>query len=502
MRHAATSINQQTQFVIPKHILPKDQTAYCLSVIDRYRKELNPLRGTIADAVKWKEYWRKKAKELEEKNTTLKKERDELKEEIERITKTNNRYRASLFEHGNFKDPQSSKKNKGGQQGHADTNRERHESPDTYEKKRIYAATCGKCHKKLTRVNATQDKLLMDIIIHPEIIKQILQSERQWCGRCKKEVVAKDERSLPFTEYGINTFMTVILLRFKCKASLANTATVVSVMGLPISSSAVSNILKQAKCHLNDKYEDLRQAVRDGDIMYNDETGWMIRGERAWMWIMTTNDIAIYHASESRGKGNAEELYGNSQAYSMHDGYAGYTNAIPEDKHLYCWAHILRYAHEETHDYSEDHSATLFREDLVNCYQLPEEVTKQELEDKVKEAITKLIKQQTTDTTIIKIQNRLKTQKDGLIRALLLTPCGTNNISERDLRDMAITRQISYGSDTFEGMQTTAILGSIVKTIEKQKEKGQFIPTMKTYLHQGIQKNYPQYSHQPFYDSS
>jgi hypothetical protein len=205
---------------------------------------------------------------------------------------------------------------------------------------------------------------------------------------------------------------------------------------------------------------------------------------------------------ESRGKGNAKELYGTSDAYSMHDGYAGYTNTIPKDKHLYCWAHILRYAHEETHKLAQDHQATLFKDELVACYHCKEQYTGKELKQTLRTKLDRLINLKTNHTSILNIQKRLQTQKDGLVQALLITPDGTNNHSEQELRGMAIARRISYGSDMFSGMQTTAIMASIVQTIGKQQDKDQFIPTLRTYLQQGIQKAYPQYSHTSYYDTS
>ena len=102
----------------------------------------------------------------------LKKARSEinkLKKEIERITKTKNRYQVSLFDHGNFKhqDQAQEKKPKGGQKGHTDTNRENQAefSLDQFEKRRIYATECGKCHSQLKRVSSTKQKMLLDIII-------------------------------------------------------------------------------------------------------------------------------------------------------------------------------------------------------------------------------------------------------------------------------------------------------------------------------------------------
>lgn len=300
-------------------------------------------------------------KKLKQENGKLKKEKEKLKEEIEKLTKTNNRYQVHLFDHGNFKSPdlKRSKKAKGGQVGHGNTNRDNLRNYLSFPRQRIYTKNCGECGENLSRANGLKEKVLIDVVINTETIQMIVQSERQWCKKCHKEVRANHSQSLPFSEYGINTFMIVCYLRFKGKQSFLTIATTLnSLFGLSISKSGVGTLLAQAKGYLKDKYEELKRIIRSGEIMYNDETGWRVRGKSAWMWIMTTPDktqtdgsveagITVYVAAESRGKGIMEEMYGNSQSYSMHDGYAGYTNTVPKDKQLYCWAHVLRFVHEE-----------------------------------------------------------------------------------------------------------------------------------------------------------
>ena len=158
---------------------------------------------------------KKEIRKLKQERRRLEQERNRLEKELEKLTKTTNRYRASLFDHGNFQSPtEKEKKSKGGQPGHADTNREHTEDPQTYGRKRIFASHCFDCGHRLHRVTATQQKILIDIVLSPQVVKLIMESERQWCGTCKKEISARDERSLPFTEYGINTFMMALLLRY------------------------------------------------------------------------------------------------------------------------------------------------------------------------------------------------------------------------------------------------------------------------------------------------
>lgn len=58
--------------------------------------------------------------------------------------------------------------------------------------------------------------------------------------------------------------------------------------------------------YLGSKYEQLKQAVRNGEVIYMDETGWLVKGEKAWMWIMANEETTVYVPAESRGKGIAE----------------------------------------------------------------------------------------------------------------------------------------------------------------------------------------------------
>lgn len=458
-------------------------------------------------------------KRLRRENTDLKRKRDKverekekLREEIEKLTKTNSRYRVALFDHGNFKHPTGNgKRAKGGQPGHANTNNDNKRDYASFPRLRVHTNTCGGCNRELSRVSSIKEKVLLDIEIAPTPLQVVIQSERQWCRTCQKEVRAQHPQSLPFTEYGINTFMVIMYLRCKGKQSVRSiAATVGSLFGLSIGKSGVDTLLRQAKEYLRGQYEALKQAIRDGEIMYTDETGWYVRGNPAWMWIMASPDkkhaggtiatgITVYVAAESRGKGIFEEMYGNSQAISMHDGYAAYEAITGKNHTAYCWAHVIRFAYEETVKLPFDHNACIIRERLVALYQTIRahpQWTHAKKEAVMRAAVASILAMKDNNQTVEKLQHRIRTQKTGLIRALMITEDGTNNLAEREFRGLAISRNISYGSDTYSGMEKTAILASIVQTIDRDKTK-HFLPTLKTQLHKGIQAKYPQYKHIP-----
>ncbi len=508
--------NSAQSFHIPNSVPVKQQLPFCLSVIERQRDELLPLRKKVVACQQYhdplidqlKEWKDKYQKEKQEKEKALKevekliKEKEQLQQEIEKLTKSQNRYQVALFDHGNFKNPDNKNtKPNGGQKGHIDTNKDSKRNYKSFARKRLFVACCGNCGRILPRVNSVKEKTLIDIQINTQLIQVILESERQWCQNCHKEVTARFPQSLPFTEYGMNTFMMILLMRFKSHQSIEKISTVLSLgFGLTISPSAIISLLRQAKVYLSDKYEKLKQAIRDGTVMYNDETGWSVHGQKAWMWIMTNEDTTVYVAAESRGKGIFKDMYGNSKATSMHDGYAGYEPITGEDKSAYCWTHVLRFAYEET--VIEKKPTTLacqIRDRLVILYQsirTHPQWLKEKKETILRSELDAIIAIQSDNETVNNILHRVKAQKEGLILALLITPDGTNNLAERELRPIAISRTISFGSATYKGMETTAILGSIVQTISRNKDQP-FLPTLQSYLFTGIQEKYSQYKHPP-----
>lgn len=483
------------------------------------RKELRPLRQQeqihCTQIKKWREkaeYWKEKYKSQKDEikdalkeMEKLRREQEKLKKQIEKLTKTKSRYQVSLFDHGNFKSKEhgKNKKTKGGQIGHTDTNRENQTSFDLsqFDKKRVYAPECGSCHQELGRVSSTRQKLLLDIVINPQVLKLIVESERQWCKVCQKEVNSKHPQSLPFSEYGLNTFMLVMILRCKAHCSMATTAKVIEIgFGLILSTSDVSNILKQSARYLGLKYEELKQAVRSGSIIYADETGWQVKGKGAWMWIMANEDTTVYVPAESRGKGIAEELYGNSQCFCLTDGYRSYLHTIPKDKHLYCWAHLLRFSYEETVNSKPNSQAVNLRDELVRIYHIKfdhPEYTSTQLKLTLEEELDTLLNLKSEEQSFVNIQNRLKEQKEGLILSLLVTKSGTNNLAERELRPMVLNRKVSYGSNTYKGMESSAIIGSIIQTFTKDK-KIEMFSKLKDAIHQGVKDKYWQYNHISF----
>jgi transposase len=492
-------------FRLPIALKSTETIPFLVRVIEKYRSELpnlrlansllkNQQRRTEEKANFWQEQYQselERNQRLEQEKGLLEHELEKLKQEINRLTITKERYRVAIFDHGNFTPAFTTGKKKGGQRGHLDTNREHQEDLSLYSHQHLSLTHCLTCGSPLKRVQATTTKTLIDIILNPQVVKLIIESERQWCSHCHRPVKARATESLPFTEYGLNTFMLILLLRCRCLLSLTKIAQVLELgFGLTVAPSSLVNLLTQAKKYLGPRYQELKRLIRAGDLMYNDETGWQVKGKNAWMWLMANDQATIYLAAESRGSGIAQELYGDSQAYSMHDGLLSYAKVIPKEKNLYCWSHLLRFAFEETINKSKNHVSVKIRDQLVATYHLGRDPNYQAdlsaLEERVRQQLTLISHLKATDPTTLKIQERVEHQLDGLVRSLVISPNGTNNLAEQELRPLALARKNSFGSNTFRGMDTTATLMSVVQTISRTQPSRNFFPALATTLREGF----------------
>ena len=56
--------------------------------------------------------------------------------------------------------------------------------------------------------------------------------------------------------------------------------------------------------------EEAREHVRQSDFAHLDETGWMERLRKAWMWTAVAGLVAVFTIAKSRGSVVAREILG------------------------------------------------------------------------------------------------------------------------------------------------------------------------------------------------
>lgn len=90
-------------------------------------------------------------------------------------------------------------------------------------------------------------------------------------------------------------------------------------------------------------YEEIRQRIRNAHVVYIDETGHYVDGEKHWLWVFTTETETFIIIRKRRSERVLEEVLGKDFAgFIGCDGWRSYptfTHKIQRD-----WAHLLREA--------------------------------------------------------------------------------------------------------------------------------------------------------------
>ena len=449
----------------------------------------------------------KENKELKEKCNRLKKEMRELERRSDELRRQRDRYRDMVFKPNNKPENQKDereeskivepKRKRGGQKGHKGYGRKRPNKVD--EVKRVYLEKCPICENKLKRTEEINPHTIEDIpspeILKPRVIRY--ETEKQWCSNCKKKVKAIPEGVIPGSQFGINLILYVMLQKYGAKSSWDSIIfDLITLFGIKVSKAGLVGMLHRTRKWLGVEYEQILEEIRGSPVKHADETGWRVNGENHWLWGFFTKRGAYYSIEESRGKGVAEKHLEGSHEEDVlvRDDYAGYKKL--KLKHQSCWPHLLRKSHEAANDVKASEEVKEMHKNLKKIfYELStiidepyEEIRRKEAHDRFKKKIDEIVASKYRDKETKKIQTRINNQTTNLITALLYDGVPlTNNLAERSLRPMVVTRKISGGSRSWEGAKTHAVNMSIFQTIRMQQQP--LLATLKHYLLSALPKD-------------
>lgn len=451
---------------------------------------------------------------LLEENKRIKKENEKLKEEnnklqikIEKIERSRDKYKSLLFKKNSKSLKVSSpldaeakrqliltKNKRGARFGHEAYFRDVVSDLEIDKISRVFFSKCPDCDHRLKRTNSTNNHVVEDIPL--EKVKTTVtcfETERQWCNHCHKEVCANPKFVIPRSRFGINTLIYILVLRYSIGLTINKIRKILfDTYKIDISNGGIIKQLNLAKKYLKDDYNKILDHVRTSPIKHADETGWRINGINTWVWGFLTKDDIYLTIEESRGKGVPEEkLKGSSiDDVLVRDDYGGYKN-LPM-VHQSCWAHLLKEARFETESKTATKEMFVLQQKLKEIFsklktetENPYDKNKRDtLYKQMETEINDIINTNYTHSNVKRIQTRIKHQNTNLLTALKYQGVPlTNNLAERSLRPLVITRKLTGGSRSHNGAQTHAINLSIIQTIQTQNKP--LIPTLKQYLYLG-----------------
>jgi hypothetical protein len=344
---------------------------------------------------------------------------------------------------------------------------------------------CGDKLKKMTTVKFYEE----DIILPNETqkLKEVIryQVEKGWCSKCRKwhSAIKIPPKKVII---GKNVKLYICYLNILMRLSFEQTQNILrDTFHFKISDGEIGNILDGMSQKWKTEYERIKERLRKGKGVHLDETTW----GKMWLWGMTsvnTEDI-LYLVSKTRGKGNAEELLGNTfKTVRVSDAYAAYKNL--KGICQLCWAHPFRYLR------TLKNTKTLKKYIKNHCkraYETFSEIYK-ELQTYLDEAFDEARRKQQKEKLKEKLDNFCKTNKKDPkkladIKKLLMErmeeyltcmdyegiPCD-NNKAERILRHFVIKRKISFGNKSEKGAKAFEINASVLMTYWKKFQNNFF----------------------------
>jgi transposase len=429
---------------------------------------------------------------LRKENIVLKKEKQKLEEELEKVKRERDSYKGLVFKEKRVCSNPSSHKNsgkkRGGQIGHTGISRKKPEVVDHH----IHAhlTNCPHCGNPLETTASVATHTVVDVP-HWSLMKQIATEytiERQWCRNCHKEVRAVPFGVIPHSRLGVNLFTMVMVWHYRMRLPFNKIAENLTIFyGIAVSEGALVLMLERAKEWLGEQYDKLVDRIRAAPVKHADETSWPVGPDNWWAWVFTTKKETVYTIEETRGGGVAKNMLATAIGILVRDDYAAY--AALSLLQQSCWAHLLRKSHEAAKREEAPDEVKKLHKKLTDLFLLLSEDCLQPFDKKQREELhrwytddlEKIMATEYTATDAKRIQTRIRNQGTNLLTALLFPDVPlTNNLAERAVMPLVITRKISRGSKTPNGAKTHAVNMSIVETIHKQKLP--LLDTLRSYL--------------------
>ena len=214
----------------------------------------------------------------------------------------------------------------------------------------VKADRCPDCGAELGAPFRIESKIIEEIPEPQPIMVTEYKIAHYRCPCCLKEVVGKDANCPHEGKFGNNTIAQVTLLKYedrlphrKIRAALKRQH------GLEISPATILDLTRRAADAVRSEYDAILNKIRDAPILYVDETGVHVQGEKHWIWTFTTPFETFIVIRKSRGtKVLIEVLTRRFKGIIVCDGWKPYVRFTKRLQR--CWAHLLR----ESKDLSED----------------------------------------------------------------------------------------------------------------------------------------------------
>lgn len=360
----------------------------------------------------------------------------------------------------------------GRSEGHEGTTRP---PPEPEETIRVDQGYCPDCEQILSNPENYVSQTVIDVPlpVPTTVVKYELGKHHCSCGN---EVVAEHPDCPKKGRFGPNIMAQTALSRFHQRLPNRKQAELFDwELDHPVSHRTIYNLTKRVADRLRPAYNDIKEKIRESNVVYCDETGFPVDGEQHWAWTFVTDDEVLFWVDESRGSGVLEDVLGEEFAEDSTlscDGWSAYSSY--HTKLQRCWAHLLREAeyvaerYEEAERLSEELHA--LHDDLTTFVEGDPSASARE--QKRAEASLHLEGLIREDYEVREVQQLIKKISNGLGHWLtFVTEPGvdsTNNRAERALREQVVLRKMFRTLRSAEGVQIHETITTMLATWKRR----------------------------------
>lgn len=373
-------------------------------------------------------------------------------------------------------------RSRGGQAGHPPHRRPRLPADETIALK---PSSCRGCGQALG--GSDPEPLWHQVVELPVVKPQVVeyQLHRLTCPGCGVRTCATLPPGVPRGGQGprLQAFAALLVGAYRLSKRLV-AALLKDAFNIGVCPGTLCKMEHQTNAALEGVVTPLREHVRNGPANM-DETGWRENRQRAWLWVVVSASVTLFHIARSRGSAVARALLGPGFHWVLtSDRFSAYTWLALRRRQL-CWAHLKR-DFQGMVDRGGDggdgdggpigEALLTFTEDVFHWWQRIRDGTLKRstlrtyidqqrpwLRDLLtRGAACRCAKTAAVCRELLKLEPALWafTRHEGI------EP--TNNAAERALRHAVIWRKTSYGTDSEAGSRFVANVMSVVATCRQQ----------------------------------
>ena len=304
--------------------------------------------------------------------------------------------------------------------------------------------------------------------------------ERKWCPGCREVVSSSSEAALPRSDIGLRALALIAYLWVVSAMSLPGIAAFLNnFFRLRLSTAGLSRMMIRLGKILSPVHEEILGEVKNGAIIFADETGWRVKGVLWWLWIFANDRAAYYWPDKQRGSAVVEKILGTIfSGVLVTDAWCAYHKIVCEKQT--CMAHILRKIRKFRDAYPQYYTILIFYQKLRRILSDGErlKLARMEIGEEAFRRRLGLLKSRLNNLLAWKNPNRvLKEVIAKMTRqvAYILTFVehdgvpNHNNYGEYIIKKGILKRKVSGGSMSADGAMAYAVLQSIAQTCHLRK---------------------------------